>query len=262
MRLADSDAGSSPRSCRVCKRVHGGRPRFPLFTAGVRRGQAGATVPEAVGVLECEKCARPSPRAPPWARSVATSCGGAWVRSRSTCHRIVGSPSSNQFDHVHRRTVSLAAGRETRSLGGHETRDRADSMVPAQRLGQPRRVVAYGPAVGWAVVRRRPPPRGRPLHGPFVSSHRAEGPCPRSGRSPLAALARHHPVGLVYLATCAVLTCETPCQHERETRGYRVALRDPGLRAVEEAVRRAIRRRAAAHTAATILFNGTPSPYV
>ena len=42
------------------------------------------------------EAARPNLRARPCARSAATSSGGASVRSRITCHRIVGSPSSSQ----------------------------------------------------------------------------------------------------------------------------------------------------------------------
>ena len=121
-RRADSDAGSSPRICSVCSvcivAVHG----WPGFVARVGRREAGAAGPQPVGVLEREQAGAPA-LVLHAARSAATSSGEASVRSRSTCQRMAGSPSSSQSITFTRRRLDLATdGRYQRPAGSLRTK--------------------------------------------------------------------------------------------------------------------------------------------
>ena len=197
-----------PEELQGLQRVHRGRPRLPRLSPVYDAGKHAPPAQSPSASSSARSCA-PSPRAPlgparPPRRPATPSRG-----SRMTCHRMAGSPSSSQADHAHRRTVSLAAGDARHgpwagmrpgTVPTHGSRTTTWSTAPR---------VAYGPAVGWAVVRRRPPPRGCPPHGPFVSSHRAEGPCRVQAAVPPAGLGRHHTTSRL-LAGCAVRTSKTP----------------------------------------------------
>jgi hypothetical protein len=84
-----------PEDLQGLQGVHRCRPGLPRFAAGIAHGKQAPPSHNPSAPSSASRRA-PQPSCSTRARSAATSSGEASVRSRSTCHRMAGSPSSSQ----------------------------------------------------------------------------------------------------------------------------------------------------------------------